>query len=337
MAGGPYEDLSRHREVAHTSRLRGALTIVCVTLVTLILCEAALRLADLRILRDGIGERSLTYGYDAELGWAPIPNSSATVTTERTIHAQHNSLGLRDIELEPDGRPVIMFIGDSFVWGVDAEADERFTNLLRARLPNHTIVNAGVSGFGTDQEFLLTKRIWDKIKPDVLVLMFCSANDRRDNSTNVRYDDYQKPYFTIEGDALVAHNQPVPKSRQLYIKQNWIVRHSFVARVLVSAYVEIAHPRVTVPDPTEKLVDALQDFTQAHGARFLVGLQFPDQPLMQHLAARSIPFTSFEGAEAYGPDSGGHWTPAGHRLVTERLLALFAEKGIKSAGSAPSQ
>ena len=312
--------------------MRGALTTACVTLATLLLCEAALRLADFRILREGIGERSLTYGYDAELGWAPIPNTRATVTTERTIHAQHNSLGFRDIEFTRDGRPVIMFIGDSFVWGVDAEADERFTDLLRARLPNYTIVNAGVSGFGTDQELLLTRRIWDKIKPDILVLMFCSANDRRDNSTNVRYDDYQKPYFTVRDDALVVHNQPVPKSRQLYIKQDWIVRHSYVARVLVSAYVEIAHPRVSVPDPTEKLVDALRDFAQARGAGFLVGLQFPDQPLVEHLAAQAIPFASFEGADAYGPESGGHWTPAGHRLVTERLLALFAEQGIRPAG-----
>jgi lysophospholipase L1-like esterase len=319
------------------SLVRGASTTLIVTLITLVLCEISLRLADFRILRDGIGERSLTYDYDAALGWAPVPNSSATVTTARTIHAQHNSLGLRDIAFQPDGRPVMMFVGDSFVWGVDAEAGERFTDLLRDRLPNVQIVNAGVSGYGTDQEFLLTQRLWDRIKPDVLVLIFCSANDRRDNSNNVRYDDYQKPYFTIENDALVVHNQPVPESRQLYIRRNWLVRHAFVARALVSAYVEIAHPRVTVPDPTEKLVSAMQDFAQAHAARFLVGLQFPDAALMRHLAARKIPFTSFEDAEAYGADSGGHWTPAGNRLVADRLLRLFAETGIAQGASSQGE
>src|SRR5947209_1674184 len=126
--------------------LRGALTTLAIALITLALCEIALRLADFRILRDGIGERSLIYRYDAELGWAPIPNSSAVVTTARAIHAQHNSLGLRDVPFRPDGRPIMMFIGDSFVWGVDAEADERFTELLRAALPAYQIVNAGVSG-----------------------------------------------------------------------------------------------------------------------------------------------------------------------------------------------
>jgi hypothetical protein len=47
-----------------------------VALATLAAIEIVLRVADLRILREGNSERSLTYRYDAELGWAPIPNSS---------------------------------------------------------------------------------------------------------------------------------------------------------------------------------------------------------------------------------------------------------------------
>src|SRR5262245_37686349 len=105
--------------------LRAALPTIIATLITLALAEAALRVLDFRILREGVGERSLTYAYDAELGWAPIPHSRSAVTTARTIEAQHNSLGLRDIEPVRDGRRRIMFIGDSFVWGVDAAANER--------------------------------------------------------------------------------------------------------------------------------------------------------------------------------------------------------------------
>jgi lysophospholipase L1-like esterase len=41
---------------------------------------------------------------------------------------------------------VILFIGDSFVWGVDAESNERFTDLLRERITRFSILNAGVSG-----------------------------------------------------------------------------------------------------------------------------------------------------------------------------------------------
>jgi len=309
--------------------LRAAMPSVVATLLTLAFAEIALRVIDFRILREGAGERSLTYAYDAELGWAPIPNSSSAVTTARTIKVQHNSLGLRDIEPGGDPRPPIMFIGDSFVWGVDAEAHERFTDLLRSRVASHAIVNAGVSGYGTDQQSLLLRRLWPAIKPAVVVLIFCANNDRADNSTNVRYDDYQKPYFATAPDgSLTLRGQPVPKSRQLYIRENWLVRHSWVARVLVSAYVEIRHPRVSVPDPTERLVSMIRDFVQSHGARFLVGLQNSDPVLIRHLQAEKIPFVAFDGAESYGAEHGGHWTPAGSRLVAERMLELLTRNGI---------
>ena len=309
--------------------LRSACIVLLTTLASLAAIEIVLRIADFRILREAASERSLTYHYDAELGWTPVPNSSSVVTTARTIHAQHNSLGFRDIEFVRGARPAMLFIGDSFVWGVDAEADERFTDLLRSRISNYTIVNAGVSGFGTDQEYLLLQRIWAKIEPAVVVLIFCTANDRVDNSTNVRYDGYQKPYFASATDgALVLRGQPVPKSRQLYIKQDWLVRHSWLARVAVSAYVEIRHPPLFVPDPTERLVSRMREFVEAHGARLLVGLQLRDDKLIQHLQAERIPFVNFDGAEAYSDRYGAHWTPDGHKLVAERLLGLLSENNI---------
>ena len=309
--------------------LRSAGIALCMTLATLAAIEILLRVVDLRILREGAGERSLTYRYDAELGWAPVPSSIPIITTARTIHAQHNSLGFRDIEFERDARPTMLFIGDSFVWGVDAEANERFTDLLRSRLSSTAIVNAGVSGYGTDQEYLLLQRIWPTFQPAVVVLIFCTANDRLDNGTNVRYDGYQKPYFATATDGtLMLRGQPVPKSRQLYIKQVWLVRHLWLARVVAFAYVEIRHPQVYVPDPTERIVSKIREFVEAHGARLIVGLQLSDDKLIQHLRAERIPFVAFNGAEAYSDLYGAHWTPAGHRLVAERLLELLSENNI---------
>ena len=315
--------------------LRSAGTALLVALVTLLAIEIALRLADLRILREGSSERSLTYRYDAELGWAPVPNSSSVVTTARTIHARHNSLGFRDIEFARDARPRMLFIGDSFVWGVDAEAGERFTDLLRSRLPNFAIVNAGVSGYGTDQEYLLLRRIWGTIEPSVVVLIFCTDNDRLDNGTNIRYDGYQKPYFEPGPDgALLLRGQPVPLSRQLYIKENWWVRHLWLARLFAIAYVEIRHPQVFVSDPTEAIVGKMREFVEAHGAKLMVGLQSTDDKLVQYLQREKIPFVAFDGAEAYAARYGAHWTPAGQKLVAERLSGLLTENNIAVAGGA---
>lgn len=312
--------------------LGSAFAILLPVLVTLTVLEGVLRVADFRVLRAGKSERSLVYRHDPELGWAPVAESSSTVTNARTIHARHNRLGFRDIEFQRDGRPVLLFLGDSFVWGVDAESSERFTDLLRDRLSNYQLVNAGISGFGTDQEYLLLQRIWSTVKPDVVVLIFCTDNDRADNQTNIRYDGYRKPLFVPSDNGLTLTGQPVPWSLQNYVSNNWLVRNLWLARTAVAAYVEIRYPRVTVPDLTEQLVDKFRDFVTDHGARLLVGLQRRDEKLIRHLTDKGIPSVSFDGAEAYPTDFGAHWTPQGHETVAKRLAAFLAQNGIAGNG-----
>src|SRR5262249_17038744 len=141
-----------------------------------------------------------------------IPNSDVISKTEsRTYRVRHNSLGLRDIELEDNAKPTIAFVGDSFVWGYDAEAEERFSDLLRARLPQYRIVNVAVNGYGTDQELLLLRRVWNQTRPKIVVLVFCSDNDRYNNTTNSWRDGPYKPYFVKDQDGrLRVEGIPVP-------------------------------------------------------------------------------------------------------------------------------
>ena len=315
--------------------LRSLGAVAVLTIVTLGALEIMLRAIDLRELREGVSERSLSYQYDAELGWMPIPGSRSTVTNARTIHARHNSLGLRDEEFTLDARPTILFLGDSFVWGLDAEAGERFSELLKPRIPGYKILAAGVSGYGTDQEYLLLQRLWPKVKPAIVVLIFCTDNDRADNSTNIRYEGYQKPYFATAADrSLVLSGQPVPKSRLQAIKEDWWVRHSWLVRLANAVYLKLRHPAVQVLDPTERLVDRIREFVEANGAKLLVGLQTTDAALALHLQAAHIPFVAFDGAAFYpGAASGRHWTPEGHGFVAARLLGLLSASGITATTS----
>ena len=307
--------------------------IAVLTIATLGALEIILRIVDLRELREGGSERSLSYQYDAELGWIPVPGSTSVVTNARTIQARHNSLGLRDDEFTLDAKPTILFVGDSFVWGLDAEAGERFSELLKPRIPDYKILAVGVSGYGTDQEYLLLQKLWPKVKPAVVVLIFCTDNDRADNSSNIRYEGYQKPYFTTAADgSLVLAGQPVAKSRLQAIKEDWWVRHSWLVRLANAVYLKLRHPLLQVPDPTERLVDKIRQFVEANGSKFLVGLQTTDAALVRHLEAARIPFVSFDGAASYpGASVGGHWTPEGHKLVADRLFGLLSVNAVIGA------
>jgi hypothetical protein len=300
-----------------------AIAVQCLALVvTLAACEAILRVVDLRYLRMDESGVAPVYAHDAELGWYPIPNSVQEYSGARTVHVRHNSIGLRDIEPEASPKPTIAFVGDSFVWGYDAEESERFTDILRDRLPAYRVANIGVTAYGTDQEYLLLSRVWDRIKPNIVVLMVCVDNDRVENSTNLRYDGPYKPYFDLASGEF--HGQPVSWSRHLYFGHYWLARHSWVVRVAISAYVYARRPPIALTDPTERLITMMRDKVQSRGGKFLVGLQKRDARYEAFFRTQNIPFATFENADTY-PSHGNHWTPKGNAQVAAGLMTLLGE------------
>jgi len=292
---------------------------VLVIAITLVAGELALRYFNPQYLKDEVFG-TLNNQYDPELGWVPTPNS---------LH--HNSLGLRDIEYVPDHRPVILFLGDSMTWGLYVENAQRATDLLRKQMPGYQIVNAGVAGYGTDQEYLLLKRLWDKFTPAIVVVIYTCINDRVDNTHNVRNFTY-KPYFeSAPNGELLLQGQPTPKARRMYFRESWLARNVMTVRLAISGYFELRYPRVKVADPTERLVGAVQNFVEARGGRLLFGLQWQEPALEAYLRERKISYTRFDGAEE---DASHHWTPAGNAEVAQRLLKFFSEVGIPAAGPA---
>ena len=282
-------------------------------LAMLVVCELLLRIFQPLYLQMPM-EFALQFRPDPELGWLG----------ERV--PVHNSLGLRDVEFESTSKPVILFLGDSMVWGLGVQNRERFTDRLRPRLPDFTLVNAGVSGYGTDQEYLLLRKLWDRLRPSVVMLVVCVQNDRGDNSYSVRYSTY-KPYFELAPDGSGAfRGQPVPLSRQLYFRGNWLAENSWLARLAISAYVELRNPRVHVPDPTERLLEMAQNFLQENGATFLVGLTVHEPKLEAFLQRRNIAFSVFDGAGTLSDKL--HWSADGNAWVADRTLKLLSDTGV---------
>ena len=305
--------------------LRPILMAAAVTLATLGLAEALVRVVDPPALVLETDELNTLFRYDSGLGWFPIASSSGTYDKSRPITAHHNSLGLREVELrDDDPRPTVLVLGDSFTWGYDVEEGERFTDLLQRQLPQLRFVNAGVSGFGTDQEYLLLKQLWDRLKPSQVILVFCGDNDRLDNTANERYQGYFKPYFAPKpGGGLELAGVPVPKSKRYYFSENPLARHSYLVRMAVALISDAATPKIKISDPTETLVDMMNSFVKERGGRLSVGIQRGDAALQAHLKAGGIPFVSLAGLAAY-PGFGNHWTPEGHGVAARRLRGLLA-------------
>ena len=171
------------------------------------------------------------------------------------------------------------------------------------------------------------QRLWNRVKPQVVVLTICVDNDRDDNSSSLRWT-YHKPYFarTPEGEWQVR-GQPVPQPKR-YLSTNsvWIEK-LLLARFAIVAYMQVRHAEIIVPDPTEHLINMMRRTADARGARLVVGLQRHEAKLETYLQVQKIPYTTFDEAQRY-PTAGGHWTPEGNSVVASRYLALFAELGL---------
>jgi hypothetical protein len=318
---GPAAGFSRRGSLVRSVALQAGIVLLCAVGL-----ELFLRVADFRDLRRVPEAYRLPYQHDAELGWIPI----ADKVTSGGVKI--NSLGLRDIEAAPTVKPTILFIGDSFVYGAGVKDGERFTDRLRDELLDFRIVNAGVAAYGTDQEFLLMRRLWPRLQPSVVVLIVCVDNDHHDNSTNSVHGHTLKPYLAEIDGEWGFRGIPAPRNHTWYYYNNPLAERSALVRLGIELYMRVRHPPVVVPDPTAQLVAMMRDYVVSHGAKFVVGLQRRDPALEPHLKSQNIPYARMDDADTIPND--GHWSPQGHVTVAERLMALLiAEKALATPAS----
>jgi lysophospholipase L1-like esterase len=66
-------------------------------------------------------------------------------------------------------RPIILMIGDSFTYGTPVENKDTYPNQVQNYLINYYIINAGIPGYGIDQEYIYIKELIKHFHPDYLV------------------------------------------------------------------------------------------------------------------------------------------------------------------------
>ena len=315
------------------ARAKARILLVTVSVVfALAVAEVGLRVACHKTLALVQDERSLMYRYDPLLGWFPVPGRSNRFVGSRPITVVNNSQGFRGPEYKPDGRPGIMFLGDSFVWGFDAEAEERFTDLLQARHPEWNVFNVGVSGYGNDQEFLLLQRYFDYFKPRVVFLVVSSETDEADNRANVLYG-YYKPYFLVQQTNLQLHGVPVPRGERVFWAEHPLLSRSFLVRLFVRGYFKLVEPPLLHnSSPTGLITRDIRRYVESHGATFVMGLTKGTPTTDQFLSQFNIPFVDLNTPLRY-PGKGNHWTPAGNKFVCD-TIEEFLLKGNYLGNSA---
>ncbi len=162
-----------------------------------------------------------TWRFDNITGKSLLPNAQMWNTTEGHAFVQINSDGLRDYEhavKKPTDTIRIAILGDSYAEAIQVPVDKTFWKILEQKLSdcsgfdgkNIEVINFGVSGFGTVQEFLTLKhKVW-KYSPDIVLLAFLTGNDVRNNLRELQQGGNQ-PYYIYENGALTLDDSYLQK------------------------------------------------------------------------------------------------------------------------------
>jgi hypothetical protein len=202
-------DHSAGRACKFLNVIDSARVLVMATLVYLLFGEMATRIAihaplfELRDFRHERGGKTINRAieYDSQLGWRlkSFLNMAGLHTLDHGFRSNGASNGL----VQTGG---VLAVGSSFTVGSEVNDDETWPAHLE-QITGWNVNNAGNGGFVADQTIMYGERLLRVIHPEVLVVDLIP-----DNIIGASYTAYgwAKPYYTVEHDELVAHNQPVP-------------------------------------------------------------------------------------------------------------------------------
>jgi lysophospholipase L1-like esterase len=172
--------------------------------------------------------------YHPRLGWELVPGARVRHThpdfdVVYTVNADGHR-GTAAPTRRPPGQLRVLWLGDSYTFGLGADNDAIFTEVLNGReAPGRLHLNLAVPGTSTDQQVLLAEEAGLALRPDLVVLVVYLGNDLVD--TTLPYPlqaDTAKPVFALKDGRLSLGNVPVPADR----KPPALARQTFSAVVL---------------------------------------------------------------------------------------------------------
>jgi len=266
-------------------------------------------------------ERNFFCEFDPELGWAPLENITAQhIQNGFSTFVHQNQYGLRGSDSDTKKRTRsnhrILVLGDSYVWGYGVNQDEMFTNSAVHKSPQD-FLNFGVSGYGTDQEYLFYLKNGLEFDVDEVVLVFTPYNDVISNLEKEQYG-YLKPYFEIVADKLVLHQAHIHDSVGRNVT-NQIRFHSRLVNTIERAYrtyrnnqkynndTSFAKKRIfkeaTLSERdkegieiTKKIIITLREVVEQQGASFSV-IFVPYKPHIQIQTGKNHPLVEYLSSE----------------------------------------
>lgn len=217
---------------------------------------------------------------DPELGTIPVPGQHGLRHFPGVFDFTYsnNSLGWRgrrEYREDQQTKYRVLFLGDSFTYGLGVNDDQTFAaqveKILTADLLSVEVMNAGCPGKGTDYEVKVFDTVGHKFHPKLTVLCFF-CNDFQDNE--------RAEYYNIGNNGelyakAVNCNQGTLKKILLDLPgYNWLISWSQAANLVKQAGVDLLVNRAgkNGPNATKGLVVSYKEGAEGYSNRTNKGL-----------------------------------------------------------------
>jgi len=298
-------------------------------------------------------ERQIFWKYHPLLGWHHRPGQSGSIIFGASrSYVSMNSRGLRDSEhsyKRANGRGRILILGDSFAWGLGVNQQDVFSKVLERHLSHVEVINAGVSGYSTDQELLWLEMEGKKYSPDLIILTFCE-NDLVGNTLSKIYHVYYKPKFLLSSNGhLKLENVPVPRMPKFVMTMYHASLHSafmnFISTKVFQLNKKYFYSRGVVASHEEQskitiaLIDKMESFSKSIHAKFVIVAttrKEPSEPdlnfisLLEHRYPYVVHIQSTSGynADQMTIPRDEHWNKMGHAFVASQIMKYIKENRL---------
>lgn len=255
---------------------------------------------------------------DPELIYVPAPGAcrfdDIEFQTTLTFTAEGRNTGPK-----PPGMGIAV-IGDSHAMGWGVNDLDTFSAQLQ-KLSGRPVYNLGVASYGTAREVIRLERSGVLDKVDTIIIQYCS-NDRPEN---LEFDSASRRELAEKVFGMAAHTPPPQANKLTHLTKGYGLSLAAPFRALSERL-----RRKNFTPHYEPFMAVLEKHRPAlEGKRVIVfysnpyGQKYRNFPIGQDGRMPQVHFQDLELDPSLYRNLDNHLTPAGHRVVAERLWKLL--------------